>query len=104
MRYKTRPTLILLNPRIVWLGGKPSVEKFTKSKKGNSWEMMNLTFMIKESFTIQTNAAEGEWLVQMLLKLLFQILKPIIFKKSRVILKQILTILNYSGTQSLSIP
>jgi hypothetical protein len=46
----------------------------------------------KESFTIQTNAAEGEWLVQMLLKLLFQILKPIIFKKSRVILKQILTI------------
>jgi hypothetical protein len=30
-------------------------------------------------------------------KLLFQILKPIIFKKSRVILKQILTILNYSG-------
>jgi hypothetical protein len=36
--------------------GKPSVEKFTKSKKGNS-EMMNLTFMIKkESFTIQTNA------------------------------------------------
>jgi hypothetical protein len=38
--------------------------------------------MIKESFTIQTNAAEGEWLVQMLLKLLFQILKPIIFKKS----------------------
>jgi hypothetical protein len=56
--------------------------------------------MIKESFTIQTNA-EGEWLVQMLLKLLFQILKPIIFKKSRVILKQILTILNYSGTQSI---
>jgi hypothetical protein len=23
------------NAKIVWLGGKPSVEKFTKSKKGN---------------------------------------------------------------------
>ncbi|MBC5836572.1 B12-binding domain-containing radical SAM protein [Flavobacterium muglaense] len=58
------------NAKIVWLGGKPSVEKFTKSKKGNSWEMMSLTFHDKkESFTIQTSAEEGDWLVEMLLKI-----------------------------------
>ena len=56
--------------KIVWLGGKPSIETFTKSKKGNSWEMMALTFHDKkESFSIQTNKAEGEWLVEMLQKI-----------------------------------
>jgi hypothetical protein len=56
--------------KIIWLGGKPIVEYFTKSKKGNSWEMMTLTFHDKkESFTIQTNKNEGEWLVQILKKL-----------------------------------
>jgi hypothetical protein len=56
--------------KIVWLGGKPYVEHFTKSKKGNSWEMMGLTFHDKkESFTIQTNKSEGEWLADMLLKI-----------------------------------
>jgi hypothetical protein len=33
--------------KIVWLGGKPSVEYFTKSKK-NSWDMMSLTFHKKK--------------------------------------------------------
>ncbi|NDP28572.1 MAG: radical SAM protein [Flavobacterium sp.] len=56
--------------KIVWLGGKPLVDYFTKSKKGNSWEMMMLTFHDKkESFTIQTGKIEGEWLVQMLEKI-----------------------------------
>jgi len=55
------------NAKIVWLGGKPMVENFTKSKKGNSWQMMTLTFHDKkESFTIQTAKNEGEWLVQIL--------------------------------------
>ena len=56
--------------KIVWLGGKPLVEYFTKSKKGNSWEMMTFTFHDKkESFTIQTNKKEGEWLKEMLDKI-----------------------------------
>jgi hypothetical protein len=56
--------------KIVWLGGKPFVENFTKSKKGNSWEMMILTFHDKkESFSIQTGKNEGEWLVQILEKI-----------------------------------
>jgi hypothetical protein len=55
--------------KIVWLGGKPMVDYFTKSKKGNSWEIMNLTFHSKkESFAIQTGKDEGEWLVEMLVK------------------------------------
>jgi hypothetical protein len=56
--------------KMVWLGGKPLVETFTKSKKGNSWQMMSLTFHDKkESFTIQTNKNEGEWLVGILEKI-----------------------------------
>ena len=56
--------------KIVWLGGKPLAEYFTKSKKGNSWEMMALTFHDKkESFTVQMNKSEGEWLVAILQKI-----------------------------------
>ena len=56
--------------KIVWLGRKPITEIFTKSKKGNSWEMMTLTFHDKkETFTIQTSKKEGEWLVEMLPKI-----------------------------------
>ncbi|TDE43876.1 radical SAM protein [Flavobacterium rhamnosiphilum] len=63
--FNSKPTA-----KIVWLGGKPFVEHFTKSKKGNSWEMMTLTFHDKkESFSIQTNKNEGEWLVEMLQKI-----------------------------------
>jgi len=55
------------NAKIVWLGGKPTVEHFTKSKKGNSWEMIKLVFHDKkESFAIQLNKEEGEWLVKTL--------------------------------------
>ncbi len=56
--------------KIVWLGGKPNVEIFTKSKKGSSWEMATLTFHDKkETFTIQTGKKEGEWLVAILDKI-----------------------------------
>ncbi|SHH02886.1 Radical SAM superfamily enzyme YgiQ, UPF0313 family [Flavobacterium micromati] len=56
--------------KIVWLGGNPAVEYFTKSKKGNSWEMIALTFHDKkQSFTIQMNKDEGEWLLGILKKI-----------------------------------
>jgi hypothetical protein len=58
------------NAKIVWLGGNPTAEYFTKSKKGNSWEMSRLTFHHKkESFTIQMNKDEGEWLLGILKKI-----------------------------------
>lgn len=63
--FTTKPTA-----KVVWLGGKPTVEYFTKSKKGNSWELAKLTFHDKkESFAVQTNKAEGEWLVHILDKI-----------------------------------
>ena len=58
------------NAKIVWLGGKPQAEIFTKSKKGNSWEMMKLTFHNKtQSYDISVNAEEGKWLVDTLEKI-----------------------------------
>jgi radical SAM superfamily enzyme YgiQ (UPF0313 family) len=56
--------------KVIWLGGKPGVETFVKSKKGSSWEMMSLTFHgKKQRFGIQVNQREGAWLVTMLAKL-----------------------------------
>jgi hypothetical protein len=55
------------NAKVIWLGGKPSVNRFTKTKKGTSWDMMRLTFYDKkETFEIQLSQREGEWLVTIL--------------------------------------
>jgi len=60
--FNTKP-----NAKIIWLGGKPQTEIFTKSKKGASWEMMKLTFHNKtQTFDISVNAEEGKWLVAIL--------------------------------------
>lgn len=64
-QFSTKPAA-----KIVWLGGKPTVDSIVKTKKGRSWELLVMTFHDKkESFTIQTNKAEGEWLVQILEKI-----------------------------------
>ena len=64
-KFDTKPTA-----KVVWLGGKPDTKCFSKSKKGNSLETMILTFHDKkETFTIQTNKNEGEWLTSMLQKI-----------------------------------
>ncbi|RZK58396.1 MAG: radical SAM protein [Pedobacter sp.] len=61
---------VKLTAKIVWLGGKPITETFTKSKKGNTWEMMALNFHSKkETFSIQTSKKEGEWLISILDKI-----------------------------------
>ena len=60
--FNTKPTA-----KVVWLGTTPEAEYFVKTKKGNSWEMATLTFHDKkQTFTIQTNKNEGEWLVSIL--------------------------------------
>jgi radical SAM superfamily enzyme YgiQ (UPF0313 family) len=56
--------------KIIWLGNTPVVEKFTKSKKGNQWEMMSLTFETKtETITINVDQQKGEWLEKMVTQL-----------------------------------
>ncbi|MFC5684518.1 B12-binding domain-containing radical SAM protein [Flavobacterium sp. MAHUQ-51] len=64
-QFSTKPAA-----KIVWLGGKPTVDSIVKTKKGRYWEILVMTFHDKkESFTIQTNKAEGEWLAQILEKI-----------------------------------
>ena len=61
-KYSTKP-----NAKIDWIGGKPQTEIFTKSKKGNSWKMMKLTFHQKtQTYDISLNAEEGKWLIEVL--------------------------------------
>ncbi|MCO6146700.1 radical SAM protein [Flavobacterium sp. NRK1] len=63
--FTTKPTA-----KVVWIGGKPSVSYFTKTKKGNSFEMASLTFHDKkESYTIQAGQEQGEWLAAFLEKI-----------------------------------
>lgn len=53
--------------KVVWLGGIPEIEYFTKTKKGRSWEMATLTFHgKKEMFSIQAGQSEAAWLAGML--------------------------------------
>ena len=64
-KFDTKPTA-----KVVWLGGKPTVESFAKYKKGKPLEMTVLTFHDKkETFSIQTNKNEGEWLSSILQKI-----------------------------------
>jgi radical SAM superfamily enzyme YgiQ (UPF0313 family) len=53
--------------KIVWLGNNPEVEIYTKSKKGNTWEMMRLLFQDKkEAIEINIDKEKGEWLLKTL--------------------------------------
>ncbi|WP_394758190.1 B12-binding domain-containing radical SAM protein [Flavobacterium sp.] len=53
--------------KIVWIGGNPLTEIFTKSKKGNSWEMIKMTFHDKkETFVIDIEKEKGDWLLKTL--------------------------------------
>ncbi len=55
--------------RIVYLGQQPTVEHFTKSKKGSSWEMTSFTFQTKRApFSISVARGQGEWLAEILKK------------------------------------
>lgn len=63
--FNTKPSA-----KIIWLGTIPAVRFFTKSKKGNSWEMVELAFHTKkDTFAVQFNKHEGEWLAGWLKKI-----------------------------------
>ncbi|WP_316819188.1 radical SAM protein [Pedobacter nyackensis] len=64
-KLNTKPTA-----KVVWLGGKPGMESFTKYKKNKPVEMTVLTFHHKkEVFDLQIDKNEGQWLVSMLEKI-----------------------------------
>jgi len=56
--------------RIIWLGKQTSAEVFTKSKKGNSWEMLSVSFATKkQTQQLIFSKSQGEWFIEMLPKL-----------------------------------
>ena len=53
--------------KIIWIGGIPITQTFTKSKKGSTWEMMRLTFHDKrDTIEISLESAKANWLVKAL--------------------------------------
>ena len=56
--------------KIIYNGRSPQCSVFTKSKKGNQWEMMELTFQSpKETLSIKLDKEQGVWLAEMLEKI-----------------------------------
>ncbi|MGV8945138.1 MAG: B12-binding domain-containing radical SAM protein [Lutibacter sp.] len=56
--------------KIIWLGGLPSVSEFTKSKKGKSKQLLQLTFHDKdESILVLMEKENGEWFLSILERL-----------------------------------
>lgn len=55
---------------IVWLGVEPEVSYFTKTKKGRSTQMLQMTFHDKANvFDLSVEKEKGEWLLNILKKL-----------------------------------
>jgi hypothetical protein len=53
--------------KVVWLGGKPSIRHYTKSKKGQQWDMSELVFEhLQETFTLHVGQTQGDWLAGIL--------------------------------------
>ena len=56
--------------KIVWLGGQPSVQYFTKTKKGKQTDMATLTFYDKkETFTLKISKVHSDWVLDILPKI-----------------------------------
>ena len=61
-QFTTKPSA-----KIIWLGGKPQVSHFKKSKRGQSWEMLQMMFHSKkESIELSVEKEKGEWLLKTL--------------------------------------
>ncbi|MFN3754379.1 B12-binding domain-containing radical SAM protein [Flavobacterium sp.] len=62
---KQNDFLIKPSAKVIWFGGRPQTEIFTKSKKGNSWEMMKLVFFDKkDTLEINLEKEKAEWLLK----------------------------------------
>ncbi|WP_295334954.1 radical SAM protein [Flavobacterium sp.] len=58
------------NAKVLWLGVQPIAEKFSRSKKGKSWEMIKLSFFDKQdTFSLNFDFNHGQWLLEILSQL-----------------------------------
>ena len=81
---KEEPFLIKPDAKIVWLGTKPLIDYFSKSKKGRQWEMAELKFFNKkDSFSIQLEKDQAEWLLKFLPLAGIDNEEPMTFKKAK---------------------
>ena len=81
---KEEPFLIKPDAKIVWLGTKPLIAYFSKSKKGRQWEMAELKFFNKkDSFSIQLEKDQAEWLLKFLPLAGIDNEEPMTFKKAK---------------------
>ena len=56
--------------KIIWIGVEPITETFIKSKKGNSWDMIQLTFHQKtETISVSFEKDKANWLLKTLVVL-----------------------------------
>ena len=63
--FQTKPT-----SKIIWIGGKPLLSFYTKSKKKQTYEMAKLTFHAKTRISeISLEREKGIWLVELLQKI-----------------------------------
>lgn len=85
--YSVKPT-----SKIVWLGTKPVAERYVKSKKGGTFNMIALTFYLKrETITIQLAEAQGEWLMQFVEDVSAYGGTPITFAKAKALFEEAVT-------------
>ena len=55
------------NTKIIFLGKQPKTETIIKSKKGNQWELLSLSFETKkETINIRVDKEQGTWLARIL--------------------------------------
>ncbi len=60
-------TPMKMNAKVVWLGAAPVAEYFTKSAKGEVWEMCSLTLHSRQGTTVvKLGKEQGTWLAAML--------------------------------------
>jgi hypothetical protein len=58
------------NNKVIFTGNHPKTAIVTKSKKGNSWEVMSMEFQTKKTtLSISVDPAKGQWLLNQLPKL-----------------------------------
>ncbi|HQS06557.1 MAG TPA: radical SAM protein, partial [Daejeonella sp.] len=87
MKSLSKEESFLLKPdaKIVWLGTKPVIDYFTKSKKGRQWEMAELKFFDKKgSFNIQVEKAQADWLIKFLTLAGPENAEMMTFKKAKI--------------------
>ncbi len=57
--------------KIIWLGGMPSISSTTKSKKGETWELLQMTFHTNMDTTqVSMEKDKGDWFLSILNRLI----------------------------------